>query len=156
MSKESIADKVDFRASSAHAAFSQQDEASSSSKEAQRWLKNHNNDEDNNGYDDEGENGETDSVDDFEEINISRRKVVRPARPPIPDLRFEQSYRKAIAKADGVWWKIALITIKDQVIFTLLQGFLWQLALVGIRSWRLKAMSHGSSYGGKFIWHRLS
>lgn len=154
MSEGAIADKVDFRASSAHAAFSQQGEASTSTKEARRWLKNHTDDDDNDDdeFDEEDEdNDEENSIYMYEELNVPSRKAVRPARPPIPDLRFEQSYRKAIAKADGVWWKIALITIKDQVLFTLAQGFLWQLALVGIRSWRLGAMSHGSSYGGKFI-----
>ena len=34
--------------------------------------------------------------------------------PPIPDLRFEQSYLQSISKAD-TWWQVALITVKDQV-----------------------------------------
>ena len=34
--------------------------------------------------------------------------------PPIPDLRFEQSYLHSISKAQ-TWWEIAFITIKDQV-----------------------------------------
>ncbi|CUS11394.1 unnamed protein product, partial [Tuber aestivum] len=33
--------------------------------------------------------------------------------PPIPDLRFEQSYLAGIAAADGVWWKVLLITVRD-------------------------------------------
>lgn len=75
----------------------------------------------------------------------------QPAARPIPDLRFEQSYRKAIAKADGVWWKIALITIRDQVVFTLLQGFVWQLALVGVKSWRLAMAHNGGQWGQTFV-----
>jgi hypothetical protein len=45
--------------------------------------------------------------------------VLRPRRrsahlPPLPDLRFEQSYLHSIANAD-TWWKIVLITARDQV-----------------------------------------
>lgn len=54
--------------------------------------------------------------DDGEDIPYS---VLRPKRrsahlPPLPDLRFEQSYLHSIAGAD-TWWKIALITARDQV-----------------------------------------
>jgi hypothetical protein len=46
--------------------------------------------------------------------------VLRPRRrsahlPPLPDLRFEQSYLHSIANAD-TWWKIAWITTRDQVM----------------------------------------
>lgn len=34
--------------------------------------------------------------------------------PPLPDLRFEQSYLHSIASAD-TWWKVVLITTRDQV-----------------------------------------
>ena len=34
--------------------------------------------------------------------------------PPLPDLRFEQSYLHSIAAAD-TYWKVAWITIRDQV-----------------------------------------
>lgn len=34
--------------------------------------------------------------------------------PPLPDLRFEQSYLHSIANAD-TWVKVALITLRDQV-----------------------------------------
>lgn len=45
--------------------------------------------------------------------------VLRPTKrsahlPPLPDLRFEQSYLHSIANAD-TWWKVALITARDQV-----------------------------------------
>lgn len=45
--------------------------------------------------------------------------VLRPASrrhnlPPLPDLRFEQSYLRSISAAD-TWWKVALITARDQV-----------------------------------------
>jgi len=34
--------------------------------------------------------------------------------PPIPDLRFEQSYLHSISKAE-TWWEVLFITVKDQV-----------------------------------------
>jgi len=48
--------------------------------------------------------------------------VIKPHRrrrsfPPLPDLRFEQSYLHSIASADK-WWKIAWITARDQVSST--------------------------------------
>lgn len=54
--------------------------------------------------------------DDDDEIPVS---TLRPARrfshlPPIPDLRFEQSYLHSIENANS-WWMIAFITVKDQV-----------------------------------------
>lgn len=55
--------------------------------------------------------------DDEEDIPYS---VLRPLQrtnnlPPLPDLRFEQSYLRSIANAD-TWWKILLITARDQVL----------------------------------------
>lgn len=45
--------------------------------------------------------------------------VVRPTRrssnlPPLPDLRFEQSYLNSISRANS-WWGVAWITTRDQV-----------------------------------------
>ena len=34
--------------------------------------------------------------------------------PPLPDLRYEQSYLHSIRNAD-TWWKVAWITTRDQV-----------------------------------------
>lgn len=34
--------------------------------------------------------------------------------PPMPDLRFEQSYLHSIRSADS-WWKVAWVTVRDQV-----------------------------------------
>jgi hypothetical protein len=36
--------------------------------------------------------------------------------PPMPDLRFEQSYLHSIRNAD-TWWKVVWITVRDQVCF---------------------------------------
>ena len=58
-----------------------------------------------------------DDEDDDDDIPFS---VLRPAPrnkkqvSPLPDLRFEQSYLHSIAGAD-TWWKVMLITTRDQV-----------------------------------------
>lgn len=69
---------------------------------------------------------EKDSIDgaDEEEIEDIPYDVIRPlprraSFPPMPDLRFEQSYLASIAHAD-TYWKVAFITIRDQVRLTLL------------------------------------
>ncbi|KAI9760188.1 MAG: hypothetical protein M4579_001803 [Chaenotheca gracillima] len=59
-------------------------------------------------------NGDGDDVDD-DEIPYS---VIRPERrkatlPPLPDLRFEQSYLASIAHAE-THWRVAFITLRDQ------------------------------------------
>jgi hypothetical protein len=47
--------------------------------------------------------------------------VLRPPKkhynlPPLPDLRFEQSYLRSIESAD-TWWKVLFVTIKSQVAY---------------------------------------
>lgn len=61
---------------------------------------------------------EYDDVDSEDEDDVPY-SVLRPTPrtqklPPLPDLRFEQSYLNSISKAD-TWWKVALITARDQV-----------------------------------------
>lgn len=61
---------------------------------------------------------EKEELDDEEEDDIPV-STLRPARrfshlPPIPDLRFEQSYLHSIENAKS-WWMIAWITARDQV-----------------------------------------
>lgn len=56
--------------------------------------------------------------DEGDEVDIPY-SVVRPRRrsanlPPLPDLRFEQSYLHSIEQAN-TWWKVAWITARDQV-----------------------------------------
>lgn len=58
-----------------------------------------------------------DSIDDDRDIPPSATSIPAPRRqnlPPLPDLRFEQSYLHSIANAD-TWWKVLLITARDQV-----------------------------------------
>ena len=62
------------------------------------------------------EKGELDDEEEDDDIPVS---TLRPARrfshlPPIPDLRFEQSYLHSIQDAKS-WWMIAWITARDQV-----------------------------------------
>lgn len=50
---------------------------------------------------------------------VDPSRVIRPVRrrqtlPPLPDLRFEQSYLASIKDAD-TWGRVAWITIRDQV-----------------------------------------
>lgn len=68
------------------------------------------------GLDDEDDEDDEDDDDDEDGIPLSH---LRPARrfshlPPIPDLRFEQSYLHSIENAKS-WWMIAWITARDQV-----------------------------------------
>ncbi|KAK2589518.1 hypothetical protein QQS21_012802 [Conoideocrella luteorostrata] len=79
--------------------------------------------------------------------------VLRPARktnslPPLPDLRFEQSYLRSIANAD-TWWKVLLITARDQVMMPLAQGVLYNLILCGWQHWNRSAKLHGNTAGSR-------
>ncbi|KIW70995.1 hypothetical protein PV04_03219 [Phialophora macrospora] len=68
--------------------------------------------------------------------------------PPIPDFRFEQSYLASIKNADSNW-KVAFITIRDQVILPLTQGILWNLVMFGWRHWNRGSKFQGRSIGAK-------
>jgi len=75
------------------------------------------------------------SLDDEDEIPLSVLRSVprRQNLPPLPDLRFEQSYLKSIEHATG-WggWKgIGWITFRDQVLSSsaLAKTHHWPLAL---------------------------
>lgn len=64
--------------------------------------------------------GDDDLLHDLEDEDDIPYSVLRPVPkthsnlPPLPDLRFEQSYLRSIAKAD-TWWKVMLVTARDQV-----------------------------------------
>ncbi|KAJ6780500.1 hypothetical protein PWT90_02976 [Aphanocladium album] len=93
-----------------------------------------------------------DGIDD-EDDEIPYSVLKRPRRqqqtlPPLPDLRFEQSYLKSIAAAD-TWWKIALITTRDQVIMPLAQGLIYNLLLCGWQEWNRNAKLHGNTVGAR-------
>jgi hypothetical protein len=91
-----------------------------------------------------------DDDDDEEDIPYS---VLRPAPrhsnlPPLPDLRFEQSYLRSISKAD-TWWKVALITTRDQILMPLTQGLVYNLFLCGWQHWNRNARLHGNTLGAR-------
>ncbi|KAI0902129.1 DUF1770-domain-containing protein [Annulohypoxylon nitens] len=88
--------------------------------------------------------------DDDEDIPIS---VLRPrprtrSFPPMPDLRFEQSYLHSISKAD-TWWKVGWITVRDQMMMPLAQGVLYNLAICGWHHWNKNARLSGNSTGAR-------
>lgn len=60
---------------------------------------------------------DVESEDDDEDIPYSVLRPTPPSQklPPLPDLRFEQSYLNSISNAD-TWWKVAMITARDQVM----------------------------------------
>ncbi len=68
--------------------------------------------------------------------------------PPLPDLRFEQSYLASLEGAE-TWWKIAWITGRDQVVLPLVQGMLWTLVLSGWRHWNKGAAFSGQNFGAR-------
>lgn len=113
---------------------------------------------------------------DEDDIPVS---VLRPARrfshlPPIPDLRFEQSYLHSIQDAKS-WWMVAWITTRDQVRFRrpmrvidpdhgwrmltiylasqlvmpMLQGVVYNLAWCGWQYWNRNAQMSGNSIGAQ-------
>ncbi|KAL8939643.1 MAG: hypothetical protein Q9216_003251 [Gyalolechia sp. 2 TL-2023] len=68
--------------------------------------------------------------------------------PPLPDMRFEQSYLASLQGAES-WWSIAWITGRDQVVLPLVQGMLWTLLLSGWRYWNRGAQFQGANLGSR-------
>ncbi|KAF2672635.1 DUF1770-domain-containing protein [Microthyrium microscopicum] len=95
------------------------------------------------------DSGDISDVEDDEIPTSVLRPVARKQTlPPLPDLRFEQSYLRSIEKAES-WGAIAWITLKDQVFFPLFQGTLWELTLTGWRFWTKASSGSGATYGSK-------
>jgi hypothetical protein len=86
--------------------------------------------------------------------------------PPLPDLRFEQSYLKSIEHAE--WWgAVTYITVRDQVcamttleiyleancstqiVLPLVQGVGWSLVVFGWRHWNRASQFSGATLGGR-------
>ncbi|KAH7162643.1 hypothetical protein B0J13DRAFT_517895 [Dactylonectria estremocensis] len=93
-----------------------------------------------------------DDLDDDDEEDIPYSVLRPPPRsynlPPLPDLRFEQSYLRSISKAD-TWWKVVLITARDQIMMPLAQGLLYNLFLCGWQHWNRNARLHGNTIGAR-------
>lgn len=103
-----------------------------------------------------------DGVDGDDEEEDIPYSVVRPlprraSLPPLPDLRFEQSYLASISAADTNW-RVAYITIRDQVMMPLLQGMVWTLVLHGWRYWNRTAQIGGNTLGARVRrwWYRTN
>ncbi|KAH7251983.1 hypothetical protein BKA59DRAFT_473397 [Fusarium tricinctum] len=98
--------------------------------------------------------GHDDGIDEDEEDEEDiPYSVLRPAPrhsnlPPLPDLRFEQSYLRSISNAD-TWWKVALITTRDQILMPLTQGLVYNLFLCGWQQWNRNARLHGNTLGAR-------
>ncbi|KAI1213109.1 DUF1770-domain-containing protein [Annulohypoxylon truncatum] len=99
---------------------------------------------------DDIDDGDDEEEDDDEDIPIS---VLRPrprtrSFPPMPDLRFEQSYLHSISKAD-TWWRVGWITVRDQIMMPFAQGVLYNLAICGWHHWNKNARLSGNSTGAR-------
>ncbi|KAI1823077.1 hypothetical protein F4861DRAFT_540380 [Xylaria intraflava] len=115
-------------------------------------------------YEDDMDDIDIDDEDDDEDIPLS--VLVRPrdaprrrtqSFPPMPDLRFEQSYLHSISGAK-TWWGVAFITVRDQVMIPLAQGVLYNIALLGWQYWNRNAQMSGSSAGARLRrwWYRVN
>lgn len=89
-------------------------------------------------------------IDDEEEFpaDIVRPLPRRKSLPPLPDLRFEQSYLASLKGADS-YWKVAWITVRDQVFMALAQGFFTSLLFAGWKHWNHNAKLSGNSAGAR-------
>ncbi|KAK0621396.1 hypothetical protein B0T17DRAFT_493867 [Bombardia bombarda] len=101
------------------------------------------------------ENDVDDEVDEYDEYDddipyrgVLSRKPRGAQLPPIPDLRYEQSYLHSIRTAD-TWWKVVWITTRDQVMMPFAQGILYNLAICGWQYWNRTAQISGSSLGAR-------
>ncbi|KAJ4392008.1 hypothetical protein N0V93_005628 [Gnomoniopsis smithogilvyi] len=91
-------------------------------------------------------------VEDEDEDDIPT-SVLRPLKrfdhlPPLPDLRFEQSYLHSIKDAKS-WWMVAYITTKDQLMMPLIQGIAYNLLWCGWERWNRNAQLTGNSIGAR-------
>ncbi|KAJ5317924.1 hypothetical protein N7508_002432 [Penicillium antarcticum] len=97
--------------------------------------------------------GPDSDVDSIASDIVDPNRVIRPVRrrqtlPPLPDLRFEQSYLASLKDAD-TWGRVAWITTRDQVLLPLIQGTVWTLALSGWRFWNRNASLSGHTLGSR-------
>lgn len=85
---------------------------------------------------------------DEDEIPVSVLRPVprKPQMPPLPDLRFEQSYLASIKNAD-TWQKVAFITLRDQVRNEYTGGY-WNSSTDGFAAFHATRSRHGLDVGG--------
>jgi len=97
--------------------------------------------------DEYGIDGEEEEEDDIP-YNVIRPIPRGHGVPPLPDLRFEQSYLASISHTSSPY-KIAWITARDQLLFPLIQGTIWSLLQLGWRHWNLRANLQGTDLGSR-------
>lgn len=98
---------------------------------------------------DEGVLSEEEEVDEDEIPEAVLRPVPRRSNlPPLPDLRFEQSYLASIQHAES-WQGVAVITIRDQFLMPLVQGTVWTLLVSGWRHFNRASQFSGQSVGAR-------
>lgn len=81
-------------------------------------------------------------------LSVLRPAPRKPQMPPLPDLRFEQSYLASISTARD-WKAVTYITIRDQVFMPLVQGMAWTLIVSGWRHLNRSSQFKGQSVGAK-------
>ncbi|KAF3923685.1 hypothetical protein ABW20_dc0101316 [Dactylellina cionopaga] len=112
--------------------------------------------------DDDDVEGEGEPIEDEDDVASISSSILYPSQhterslshrplPPLPDLRFEQSYLASIkhASEEKKYWLVALITVRDQLLFPLVQGCLWNLGLAGWRYWNRGVKFTGEGVGAK-------
>ncbi|KAK0937670.1 hypothetical protein LTR48_003940 [Friedmanniomyces endolithicus] len=81
-------------------------------------------------------------------VSLLRPTPRKPVMPPLPDLRFEQSYLASIKDAKG-WQGVTFITLRDQLMMPLVQGMAWTLIVSGWRHWNASTTFTGRTAGAK-------
>lgn len=81
-------------------------------------------------------------------VSILRPTPRRPQMPPLPDMRFEQSYLASIKDCAG-WQGVAYVTVRDQVLMPFVQGTAWALIVAGWRHWNGAASFKGRTIGSR-------
>ncbi|KAM0711218.1 hypothetical protein Q7P35_001957 [Cladosporium inversicolor] len=81
-------------------------------------------------------------------LSILRPAPRKPQMPPLPDLRFEQSYLASIKDARD-WKVVTYITMRDQIFMPLVQGMAWTLIVSGWRHMNRSSTLKGQSVGAK-------
>lgn len=81
-------------------------------------------------------------------VSLLRPTPRRPQMPPIPDLRFEQSYLASIKDAKD-WKMVTFITVRDQVMMPLVQGLAWTLIVAGWKHFNTATKFSGQTAGAR-------
>ncbi|KAI1500474.1 hypothetical protein F5X99DRAFT_236240 [Biscogniauxia marginata] len=113
-------------------------------------------DDDDDDYDYEEDEDEDDDDEDIP-LSVLRPRHRNRSFPPMPDLRFEQSYMHSLRGAES-WWKVVWVTVRDQVMMPFAQGILYNLAICGFQHWNRNAQLSGNSAGARIRrwWYRVN